>query len=127
MSARTRVGLVEWAQRIELARATEARLAETLVAGVADAPGAAAKVALVREARLHAWHAELWKSVAPLLHDVAVDVGESGIPATSPESVRERLDADYRAWQADASPVAEAPIIRVLTLVTRDHEDDGGS
>ena len=52
---------------------TEMWLAETLAARVAEAPDAAAKIDLVRRARLHAWHADLWKSVAPVLHDLSVD------------------------------------------------------
>jgi hypothetical protein len=124
VTARTQIGIVEWAQRIERARVTEMWLAEAVSAGVAEAPDAAAKVALVRRARLHAWHAELWKSVVPLLHNSPLDaVVAPGIRAgTNPESVLERLDEDYGAWRAEASPVAEVPIIRVLRLVVLEHE-----
>jgi hypothetical protein len=126
VSTRTRVGIVEWARRTELARVTEMWLADTLGTRVAEAADAAAKVDLVRRARLHAWHAELWKSVAPVLHNSSVDaVTAPGLRAgTNPASVLERLDDDYGAWRAEASPVAEAPIIRVLRLVVRDHEDE---
>ena len=128
MTARTQVGIVEWARRIERARLTEMWLAEALGDRVDHAPGAPAKVDFVRRARRHAWHAELWKSVIPFLHDSSLDaVPTSGIGAgANPESVLERLDAGYGAWRAEASLVAEAPIIRVLELVLRDHEDRAG-
>ena len=128
MSARTQIGIVEWARRIESARVTEMWLADRLGARVAEAADASEKVDLVRQARLHAWHAELWKSVAPVLHNFSLDaVVASGVrAATQPESVLEHLDEDYGAWRAEASPVAEGPIIRVLQLVSRDHEDGRG-
>jgi hypothetical protein len=37
--------------------------------------------------------------------------------------VAEQLDGDYTAWESEAAPVAEAPILRVLRLVARDHDD----
>jgi hypothetical protein len=125
MSARTQVGIVEWARRIDQARRTEMWLAETLAARVAAEPDVARKVDLVRGARFHAWHADLWKSVAPLLHDAspeeATDRGAGADP--SPQSVCEQLDDDYTAWESEAEPVAEAPILRVLRLIARDHDD----
>ena len=65
---------------------------------------------------VHAWHADLWKSIAPVLHNLSVAAAApSGIQIDAdPESVLERLDEVYGAWQAEASLVAEAPIIRVL-------------
>jgi hypothetical protein len=91
VSARTQVGIVEWAWRIE-----------------------------------RAWVTELWKSIVPLLHDSSVELvgADTRTHGTDPESVLVQLDDGYGAWQADASPVAEAPIIRVLGLVMRDHEDE---
>ena len=125
VSARTQVGIVEWAQRIDRARRTEIWLAEALAARVAAEPEAPVKVDLVRGARLHAWHADLWKNVTPLLHDFSPDdAADIQTDADlSPESVREQLDEDYRAWESEAAPVAEAPILRVLRLVGRDHDD----
>ena len=125
MSARTRVGIVEWARRTEQARRTEMWLAESLAARVREAPDVAAKVGLVRRARLHAWHADLWKSVTPLLHDFSPHgIEVPGTDAdTAPESILEALDRDYRAWRDEAGPLAEAPLIRVLGLVGRDHDD----
>jgi hypothetical protein len=125
VSARTRVGIVEWARRAEHARRTEMWLAESLAARVREEPDVAAKVALVRQARFHAWHADLWKSVTPLLHDAAPDgIEDPGVDAdTASESILEMLDKDYRAWHAEAGPLAEAPLIRVLGLVVRDHDD----
>ena len=125
MSARTRVGIVEWARRIDRARRTERWLAEALAARVAAEPDAAVKVGLVRGARFHAWHADLWKSVTPILHDFSPDEVAVPEPAAdpSPDSVREQLDDEYTAWEGEAAPVAEAPILRVLRLVGRDHDD----
>jgi hypothetical protein len=104
-------------------------LAGTLAAAVTDVPGAAAKITLVRQARIHAWHAELWTTVVPVVHDFSTDVveivAEEGAEGARPESILEQLHNDYKAWRADASPVAEAPILRVLLLVMRDHDDEG--
>jgi hypothetical protein len=125
LTARTRVGIVEWARRAQRARHTEMSLAELLAAEVREAPDVAAKVALVRRARLHAWHADLWKSVTPLLHDVSpggIDVPGADAD-TRPESILEKLDRDYRAWREEAGPLAEAPLMRVLGLVARDHDE----
>ena len=125
MSTRTRVGIVEWARRIDRARRTEMWLAGALSAGVAAEPDVARKVDLVRGARFHAWHADLWKTVTPLLHDFSpgevADIDAS--TDRSPQSLREQLDEDYTAWESEAAPVAEAPILRVLRLVMRDHDD----
>jgi hypothetical protein len=116
---------VEWARRIDRARRTEMWLTAASAARVAAEPDASVKIGLVRAARFHAWHADLWKSVSPLLHDVSPDTVV--VPETdadpSPDSVREQLDADYTAWGSEAGPVAEAPILRVLRLVARDHDD----
>ena len=97
MSARTQVGIVEWARRIDRARRTEMWLAEALAARVAAEPDVARKVDLVRGARFHAWHADLWKSVAPLLHDFSPDevADRMGRRRPIPTSVAEQLDDDY--------------------------------
>ena len=116
---------MQWARRIDRARRTEMWLAEALAARVAAEPDVARKVDLVRGARFHAWHADLWKSVAPLLHDFSPEeVADGGAGADpSPQSVVDQLDDDYTAWESEATPVAEAPILRVLRLVARDHDD----
>jgi hypothetical protein len=125
VSARTQVGIVEWARRVDRARRTEMWLAGALAARVAAEPDVARKVDLVREARFHAWHADLWKSVTPLLHDFSPEEVADGWAGAdpSPHSVAEQLDGDYTAWESEAAPVAEAPILRVLRLVARDHDD----
>ncbi len=38
------------------------------------------------------------------------------------KAVQARLEDGYRAWRAEASVIAEAPILRVLELIARDHE-----
>ena len=125
MSVRTQVGIVEWARRIDLARRTERWLAGALSVRVGAERDVAAKIELVRSARLHAWHADLWKNVTPLLHNFSPDEVADRTDHTdvSPASAREQLDEDYRAWASEASPVAEAPILRVLRLIARDHDE----
>jgi hypothetical protein len=121
VNGRTRVGIVEWARRLEAARSAELALADALAARVAEVQAVADKVALVRAARRHGWHAELWRSVIPALHDVVV-AGTDRRPGAPGGAVEAHLDADYRAWATEAGPVAEAPIRRVLELVMADHE-----
>jgi hypothetical protein len=122
-NARTRVGIVEWARRASGARDAELWLADALGVRIGEVPEPAAKIALARRARVHGWHAELWKSVVPVLHDVdagAVDfVGRAD--RGDAEAVRARLEDDYSAWRSETSEVAEAPILRVLDLIQRNH------
>ena len=65
----TNVGIVEWAQRTESARAIEMQLAALLGGWVPRVTPAGAKLLLARHARHFAWHAELWDGVVPVLHD----------------------------------------------------------
>jgi hypothetical protein len=122
-NARTRVGIVEWARRASGARDAELWLADALGAQIGEVPEPADKIALARRARVHGWHAELWNSVVPVLHDVdagAVDfVGRAD--RGDAEEVRARLEDGYSAWRPEASQVAEAPILRVLDLIQRNH------
>jgi hypothetical protein len=111
---------------------------------VGTATDPAIKAVLARHARHHAFHAELWDGVVPVLHDVTVsddptdDVGLSGVVG----SLRDHGDGDsarlvrmfadalpalldvYRGWAAETSVVAERPVMRVLDLVLRDEEFD---
>jgi hypothetical protein len=117
------VGIVEWARRASGARAAELWLADALGARIGEVPEPAEKIALARRARLHGWHAELWKSVVPPLHDVdagAVDL-VGGARHRDAAEVAARLEDGYRAWRPEATHVAEAPILRVLDLVGPDH------
>jgi hypothetical protein len=131
---RTQVGIVEWARRARGARAVELALADALGGLIAQADGAAAKIDLARAARRHGWYAELWAGVVPVLHDhdaelAAVD-GVAGVPPVrgdavtfgddpraAVEVVSGALAAVYRSWLAETTPVAEAPIAAVLSLV----------
>jgi hypothetical protein len=127
--ARDRVGIVEWSRRARGARATELRVADAYGAAIARAATGAEKIALARAAHRHGWHAELWSSVVPVLHDVdatlaAVDTIDGVAEVTQgddPQAAAERtagdLTAQYRAWLAEAAPVADAPTIAVLELV----------
>jgi hypothetical protein len=136
MTVRTTVGIVEWAARISRARALEMHLADTFGAWVATVHDPGAKTVLARHARHHAFHAQLWDGVVPVLHDVTVP----GDPAGDPDLARvvgalvslegafsdalPALVAAYRAWAAETSVVADRPVMRVLDLVLRDEDFD---
>ena len=134
----TQVELVEWANRIESARALEMQLAAALGAWVPHISPAAAKLVLARHARHFAWHAELWDGLVPVLHDrpegsAVVDDALRGAQmalgaATEPKAVYEdvlpTVVATYRGWSGEATPIAERPIMRVLDLVLRDLDFD---
>jgi hypothetical protein len=136
--ATTQVGIVEWAERLESARALEMQLATTLGAWVPRITPAAAKLLLARHSRHFAWHAELWDGLVPVLHDRpegSAVVDEQLRPAevalqavTEPSAVYDDVlpvvVATYRAWSGEATPIAERPIMRVLDLVLRDLDFD---
>jgi hypothetical protein len=130
------VGIVEWARRARGARAVELQLAAVVGRAIPSARGGAEKAVLAARARRHGWHAELWGGVVPVLHDLddelegvhgldAVAVVESGDDPRAVALVSARLAGEYRAWLAEATPVADAPVISVLDLVLRDHGDSG--
>jgi hypothetical protein len=140
MILRTRVGIVEWAVRATHASAVELRVADRLGALVPGAPSARAKVDLARLARHHGFHAELWRGVVPVLHDRRVP--PPGSPSSDLALVFAVVDADglaaasllsgaipallgvYREWRAEAGPIADAPVLRVLDLVLADEPRD---
>ena len=141
--ARTQVGIAEWAARARRARAIEIRLAETVGSWVSTVADPAAKIVLARHARHHAFHADLWDSVVPALHDVVVSDdpaddaglakvtaalgGDGDVSARVHRMFAEALPAlvaVYREWAAGTSVVADRPVMRVLDLVLRDEEFD---
>jgi hypothetical protein len=136
--ATTQVPIVEWAERIESARALELQLAAVLGGWVPRISPAGAKLLLARHARHFAWHAELWDGLVPVLHDrpegsAVVDEALRGAEAalvavTEPKGVYEDVlplvVAAYRGWSAEATPIAERPIMRVLDLTLRDLDFD---
>src|SRR3954447_14489577 len=136
MTVRTTVGIVDWAARISRARALEMHLADTFGAWVATVDDPGAKTVVARHARHHAFHAELWDGVAPVLHDVTVPGDPAGDPALAPvvgalhsleAAFRDALPAliaAYRTWAAETSVVADRPVMRVLDLVLRDEDFD---
>jgi hypothetical protein len=136
--ATTKVGIVEWAERIESARALEMQLAGTLGAWVPRIEPAGAQLLLARHARHFAGHAELWDGVVPVLHDrpegsamtVEALAGAARIlagtsePAAVYDDVLPLVVATYRSWSAESTPIAERPIMRVLDLVLHDLDFD---
>jgi hypothetical protein len=136
--ATTKVGIVEWAERIESARALEMQLAAAVGAWVPRIAPAGAKLLLARHARHFAWHAELWDGLVPVLHDrpegtAVVDehlrAAEAALAATTEptgiyDDVLPAVVATYRGWSAEATPIAERPIMRVLDLVLNDLDFD---
>jgi hypothetical protein len=136
--ATTQVPIVEWAERIESARALEMQLAAVLGGWVPRISPAGAKLLLARHARHFAWHAELWDGLVPVLHDrpegsavvdEALRRAEATLVAvTEPKGVYEEVlplvVAAYRGWSAQATPIAERPIMRVLDLTLRDLDFD---
>jgi hypothetical protein len=136
--ATTQVGIVEWADRIESARALELQLAGVIGAWVPRIVPAGAKLLLARHARHFAWHAELWDGLVPVLHDrpegsAVVDASLTGAQATlaaatEPKAVYDDVlplvVAAYRTWSGESTPIAERPVMRVLDLVLRDIDFD---
>ena len=136
--AQTQVGIVEWAQRIESARAAEMQLAALLGGWVPRVTPAAPKLLLARHARHFAWHAELWDALVPVLHDRPEESGITEVTlqdaaaalgaVTEPRGVYDdvlpHLVTAYRGWSAEATPIAERPVMRALDLVLRDLDFD---
>jgi hypothetical protein len=134
----TQVGIVEWAERIESARALELQLASALGSWVQRVEPAGAQLLLARHARHFAWHTELWDGIVPVLHDrpegsaVTVEslrAAESALAGvTGPKGVYDDVlplvVATYREWSGEATPIAERPIMRVLDLVLHDLDFD---
>src|ERR1700704_3279542 len=83
---------------------------------------AAPKLLLARHARHFAWHAELWDALVPVLHDRPEENGITAVtePRGVYDDVLPHLVAAYRGWSAEATPIAERPIMRALDLILRD-------
>jgi hypothetical protein len=134
----TNVGIVEWAQRTESARALEMQLAALLGGWVPHFTPAGAKLLLARHARHFAWHAELWDGVVPVLHDrpegsvvtepTLQEAAAALATATEPREVYDdvlpHVVAAYRGWSGESTPIAERPVMRVLDLVLHDLDFD---
>jgi hypothetical protein len=135
---RTNVGIVEWAERTESARAVEMQLAALLGAWVPRIAPAGAKLLLARHARHLAWHAELWDAIVPVLHDrregstvteptlqeAAVALAAVTEPKAVYDDVLPLVVAAYRGWSGESTPIAERPVMRVLDLVLHDLDFD---
>ena len=135
----TNVGIVEWAQRTESARALEMQLAARLGGWVPRFTPAGAKLLLARHARHFAWHAELWDGVVPVLHDrpegsavteptlqeaAALLATVDRTPMSVYDDLLPHVVAAYRGWSGESTPIAERPVMRVLDLVLHDLDFD---
>ena len=134
----TNVGIVEWAQRTESARAIEMQLAALLGGWVPRITPTGAKLLLARHARHFAWHAELWDGVVPVLHDrvegstvtepTLQDAAAALAAVTEPKGVYDdvlpHVVVAYRGWSGESTPIAERPLMRVLDLVLHDIDFD---
>ena len=134
----TNVGIAEWAQRTESARALEMQLAALLGGWVPRFTPAGAKLLLARHARHFAWHAELWDAVVPVLHDrpegsavteptlqeAAAVLATATEPRAVYDDVLPHVVAAYRGWSGESTPIAERPVMRVLDLVLHDLDFD---
>src|SRR5437879_5458441 len=97
------------------------------------------------EARHHAWRADRWSDLAPVLHDVdpaAHDPSTAALEAVDAlASITTTLDRItalatvvlpniVRAYEADLAsgePVADAPLLRVLQMIVLDAKQDWGA
>ncbi len=122
----------------------EQRLFEVLGGWVATTDDPEARIALATGCRRHEWHARLWRDLAPTIGGPTVEepgvvptpawVGLLDVVAAAPSTV-ERLAGFARvvlthlittddARLAVASPVADAPLRRVLGLVRTDDVEE---
>lgn len=144
---RMTVGIEEWVRLLGQVVWLERRCFEVLGGWVAAETDPAAKLLLGRQYAHHAFHAELVERVLPELRPGAA--GEAVRPpgeaaerffdalsaSSGPGETVERLTGAYRVLlprkiaayetlRASTTPVAEAPVARVLRLVLVDEADD---
>ena len=129
MSAtRTHVGIVTWSRRVREARVIELQIADRLGAALAAAPTGGEKVALARAAARHGEYARFWDRVVPVLHDLddelaifdhfdPVDTTVGDDPQRVARVATDQLVERYQRWRHEATPIADAPILRVLDLI----------
>lgn len=132
----------ETARRLAHLRWIETRLFECTGAWVADEEAPAVRRLLATESRHHGWRASMWDELVPVLHDL-----DPGDTAPTPAAVAfldavgdargtvERLTGlanvvlpyvlrCYEDDLASATEVSDAPVARVLRLVSLDAGDD---
>ena len=129
----------------------ELRLFEAVGGWVPAVPDPAAKALLAARSRHHAWHAELWFGLLPVVPTVdgltpedlvvprpedadlvaalAALPGEAADPTAAVlgalhDLVAPHLRAAYAAHRDVTAPVADGPALRVLDLVEADVEAD---
>ena len=137
--AGTHVGIVEWARRAHGACATELAAADALGRHVAGTDDVGEQLALVTRARRHAWRAEQWESVVPVLHDVVVDPADGTVEPevasalarledahdaagahSADDALTSSAGAAWRRWSDDAGPVADVPYLRAAERALHD-------
>jgi hypothetical protein len=145
-SSRAPLSLEASARRIGHYCWIEMRAFEILGKWTAAVPEPAVKAALATHSRQHAWHAELWHDLFPVIGETGVD---SYIAPSSPallpfvdalaapeaaDLTIEKLAGTYRVLLPHtaityrdhldhASPISDGPTIRVLRLVLSDQLD----
>lgn len=124
----------------------EDRMFEVIGAWVAATPEPEVQVALAAHAHHHAWHAELLRDLVPVRADLPAEpylvptpaavalvdvVGTLGGRDVTVERlavlarvILPRLRAAWADRLEVASAAADGPLVRALTLVTRDDRDD---
>lgn len=124
----------------------EEQLFELLGGWVTETPEPAVQVLLAAQSHHHAWHTELLRGLVPVRADLPAEPYVVPTPgaaalvdvlsaATGREATVERLATLTRvvlprlhaAWAsrlAVASPAADGPLVRALTLIARDDRDD---
>lgn len=133
------IGIVDSARLVTRARDRESALFQVLGGWVPTTDDPHLKLVLARAARRHAWHAQLWERVLPVLHDIEVEpdvtnegdavvaalrdagTGSSRIGAYA-QAALPWLIADYARWRSHADPVSDGPVLWTLGLVVRDEE-----
>ena len=137
--------ITELARRAARYEWLERRLFETVGAWSTDEQDVDAVRVLAAEARHHAWRAGMWAELAPVLHDVdrgtlgpTLAAADAFDALTALSTTTERLTAlaevvlpsvvgRYEAELGTADPVSDAPVIRVLHLLSLDAKQDWGA
>ena len=137
--------IVEQARRLARYEWLERRLFEIVGAWSAGDADAEAVRVFATQARHHGWRAGMWSELTPVLHDVdratvgptlaaveAMDafasLGSTVERSTAlANTVLPTLQRRYDTELEGSNPVADAPVIRVLQLLSLDAKQDWGA